>query len=52
MNVYPMTVYKGRSFSVELDYVFLPEQCSAPSAEIVRCMLSDHRPVLVEFSLG
>jgi ADP-ribose pyrophosphatase len=24
MNVYPMTVYKGRSFSVELDYVFLP----------------------------
>jgi ADP-ribose pyrophosphatase len=24
MNVYPMTVYKGRVFSVELDYVFLP----------------------------
>ena len=24
MNVYPMTVYKGRVFSVELDYLFLP----------------------------
>jgi len=24
MNVYPMNVYKGRVFSVELDYVFLP----------------------------
>ena len=24
MNVYPMTVYKGRVFSVELDYQFLP----------------------------
>lgn len=24
MNVYPMTVYKGRAFSVELDYLFLP----------------------------
>ena len=23
MNVYPMTVYKGRVFSVELDYLFL-----------------------------
>jgi hypothetical protein len=24
MNVYPLTVYKGRVFSVELDYLFLP----------------------------
>jgi ADP-ribose pyrophosphatase len=24
MNVYPMTVYKGRVFSVELDYLFRP----------------------------
>jgi ADP-ribose pyrophosphatase len=25
MNIYPMTVYKGRNFSVELDYVFRPD---------------------------
>jgi len=24
MNVYPMTIYKGRVFSVELDYLFMP----------------------------
>src|SRR5260221_841500 len=24
MNVYPMTVYNGRAFAVELDYLFLP----------------------------
>lgn len=35
-----------------LDYVLLPEECRGPRAKIVRSMLSDHQPVLVEFSAG
>jgi endonuclease/exonuclease/phosphatase family metal-dependent hydrolase len=35
-----------------LDYVFLPQECHEPRAEIVHSYLSDHRPVLVEFSLA
>ena len=35
-----------------LDYVLLPQECREPRAEIVRCLLSDHRPVLVEFFPG
>ena len=34
-----------------LDFVFLPSMCKANRCEIVRCFLSDHRPVLVDFSL-
>lgn len=34
-----------------LDYVFLPEQCREPRAKIVRSLLSDHQPVLVEFAM-
>lgn len=34
-----------------LDYIYLPEECAAPEAQVLRCMLSDHRPVLAEFSL-
>lgn len=34
-----------------LDYFFLPQECLEPRAEIVRSLLSDHRPVLVEFNL-
>lgn len=34
-----------------LDYVFLPQECLEPKAKIIRSMLSDHQPVLVEFSL-
>lgn len=33
-----------------LDYVLLPEQCLAPRAKIIRSLLSDHQPVLVEFA--
>lgn len=56
-NNYTLLPKTGRTFpSVlplrALDYVFLPEQCREPRAEIVRTLLSDHRPVLVEFSLG
>lgn len=32
-----------------LDYVFLPQECREPRAKIVRSLLSDHQPVLVEF---
>ena len=34
-----------------LDYIYLPSQCLEPEAQVVRSMLSDHRPVLSEFSL-
>ena len=35
-----------------LDYVFLPQECQQPRAKIVRSLLSDHQPVLVEFGTG
>ena len=55
-NHYTLLPKVGRTFpsawpAFALDYVFLPGQCREPTAEIVRCYLSDHRPVLVEFSL-
>jgi endonuclease/exonuclease/phosphatase family metal-dependent hydrolase len=34
-----------------LDYVYLPAMCTEPESMVVRCFLSDHRPVLVEFNL-
>jgi len=35
-----------------VDFVFLPPACRLPRDEVVRAMLSDHRPVLVEFALA
>jgi endonuclease/exonuclease/phosphatase family metal-dependent hydrolase len=35
-----------------LDYVYLPGICAEAKATVVRSYLSDHRPVLVEFSLA
>lgn len=35
-----------------LDYVLLPEECREPRAKIIRSMLSDHQPVLVDFAAG
>ncbi len=34
-----------------LDFVFLPGACAVSHCEIVRCYLSDHRPVVVDFDL-
>lgn len=34
-----------------LDFVFLPPGCSDVHSEVVRTVLSDHRPVLIEFNL-
>ncbi len=53
---YTLLPKAGRTFpsllpARALDYIFLPEECLEPKAEIVRSLLSDHRPVLVEFSL-
>lgn len=47
---------KGRTFPSPLpgrllDFVFLPGACNASHCEIVRCFLSDHRPVAVDFTL-
>jgi endonuclease/exonuclease/phosphatase family metal-dependent hydrolase len=55
-NNYTLLPKAGRTFpslwpARALDYVFLPEECREPQAEIIRSLLSDHRPVLVEFSL-
>lgn len=55
-NRYTLLPKAGRTFpsawpAWALDYVFLPEQCQEPRAEVVRSWLSDHRPVLVEFAL-
>jgi endonuclease/exonuclease/phosphatase family metal-dependent hydrolase len=33
-----------------LDYVLLPAQCREPRARIIRTLLSDHQPVLVDFA--
>jgi endonuclease/exonuclease/phosphatase family metal-dependent hydrolase len=35
-----------------LDFVFVPPGCRAVRSEVVRSFLSDHRPVLVEFSVA
>ena len=47
----------GRTFpsplpSRALDFVFLPAGCVLVRCEVVRSMLSDHRPVVVEFEVG
>jgi endonuclease/exonuclease/phosphatase family metal-dependent hydrolase len=34
-----------------LDFVFLPAGCTMARCDIVRSMLSDHRPVVVEFEI-
>jgi endonuclease/exonuclease/phosphatase family metal-dependent hydrolase len=34
-----------------LDFVFLPERCKPARCEVVKSMLSDHLPVLVEFQV-
>jgi endonuclease/exonuclease/phosphatase family metal-dependent hydrolase len=55
-NNYTLLPKSGRTFpslwpARALDYVFLPQECQQPEAQVVRSLLSDHRPVLVEFSL-
>ncbi len=35
-----------------LDFVFVPHGCRAARSEVVRSFLSDHRPVMVEFSVA
>ena len=47
----------GRSFPSPLptrllDFVFLPPGCRMINSEVVKSMLSDHRPVLVDFEVG
>jgi len=34
-----------------LDYVMLPETCAGAASMVIRSFLSDHRPVLVDFTL-
>jgi endonuclease/exonuclease/phosphatase family metal-dependent hydrolase len=34
-----------------LDFIFLPAGCVAVKCEVVKSMLSDHLPVVVEFDL-
>ena len=56
-NNYTLLPKTGRTFPAALparalDFVLLPEECRPIHAEVVRCFLSDHRPVLVEFDLA
>ena len=55
-NNYTLLPKVGRTFpaalpAFSLDFVLLPQECRLVHAEVVRCYLSDHRPVLVEFDL-
>ena len=55
-NNYTLLPKAGRTFpaalpALSLDYVFVPQEYRVTHAEVVRCYLSDHRPVLVEFEL-
>lgn len=52
--LYPQS---GRSFPSPLptrllDFVFLPPGCRAVHSEVVKSVLSDHRPVMVDFEVG
>jgi endonuclease/exonuclease/phosphatase family metal-dependent hydrolase len=54
---YTLHPQEGNTFpsplpSRALDFIFLPPACSDPRSEVVRSFLSDHRPVVVDFSLG
>lgn len=56
-NNYTLLPKSGRTFPAALpafmlDFILLPEECRVVHSEVVRCYLSDHRPVLVEFALG
>jgi endonuclease/exonuclease/phosphatase family metal-dependent hydrolase len=56
-NNYTLLPKTGRTFpsalpARALDYALMPQECKITHCEIVRAYLSDHRPVLVEFSLG
>ncbi len=53
---YSLHPQDGRTFpsplpSRTLDFVFLPAGCRLVRCEVVRSLLSDHRPVLVEFDV-
>ncbi|MSU45916.1 MAG: hypothetical protein EXS42_02010 [Lacunisphaera sp.] len=55
-NNYALLPKTDRTFpaalpALVLDLVLLPQECRPLHAEVVRCYLSDHRPVLVEFEL-
>lgn len=48
---------EGRTFPSPLparllDFVFLPPRAQNPKCEVIRAMISDHRPVMVEFTLS
>jgi endonuclease/exonuclease/phosphatase family metal-dependent hydrolase len=55
-NNYTLLPKTGRTVpaalpAFSLDFVLLPQEYRVSHSEIVRCYLSDHRPVLVEFEM-
>jgi len=55
-NNYTLLPKLGRTFpaalpAFALDFVLLPGECRPVHSEVVKCYLSDHRPVLVDFDL-
>lgn len=56
LDDYVLHPKEGRTFpsplpSRLLDFVFLPPGCTDVQSKVIRSLLSDHRPVMVEFSL-
>ena len=54
---YALHPVMGRTFPSPLprralDFVFVPPGCRLVHSEVVRLFLSDHRPVMVEFSVA
>ncbi len=54
---YSLHPLKGKTFPSPLprralDFVFMPPGCRGVRSEVVRSFLSDHRPVIVEFSVA
>jgi endonuclease/exonuclease/phosphatase family metal-dependent hydrolase len=55
-NNYVLLPKTGRTFpsawpARALDYVLLPDHCREPRARVIRSLLSDHQPVLVDFAV-
>ena len=57
LGAYSLHPLKGRTFPSPLparllDFVFVPPQAQEPRCQVIRAMVSDHRPVMVEFELN
>ena len=54
---YTLHTVKGRTFpsplpARKLDFIMMPPRAKSPTCSVVKSLLSDHRPVMVEFELN